>query len=742
MTRTTGHRICPLCESTCGLEITLDGGRAVAVRGHEDDLFSRGYLCPKGANLGALDADPDRLHQPLERRGGRLVPATWEEAFAAVARGLGAVREAHGSGAFALYRGNPSAHSLAVTPYLRPLIKGLGTRHIYSASTADQVPTQVACGLVYGSAAAIPVPDLDRTSHLLILGANPAESNGSLCTAPDFRGRLHAIRTRGGTVTVVDPRRTRTAGLADRHLPIRPATDAYFLFALVHVLFEEGLADQGPHADRMSGLAEVRDLAAGFAPEAVAEVCGIPAPEIRATARELATAPAAAVYGRMGTCATSYGTVTNWLIQVLNILTGNLDRPGGVMFPVNPTRAAYLRDQPFRMGRWRSRVRDLPEVFGEFPVATLADEMATPGDGQIRALMTIAGNPVVSAPNGVRIGELLPGLDFMVSVDPYVNETTRHADVILPPPRVLQTGHYDWALSSFFVRAVVRYSPPLTDLEPGRPGEDEILAKLALIADGQEPATDAGALSESLVTTVLGKAVKAQGSPVHGRDPGELRGQLTGSSPLERYFEAMVRLGPFGDGFGADPGGITLQSLIDSPEGIDRGPMRPRLAEVLPDPDGGIHLCPAEVRDEVASLAAGLRRDRGGFVLIGRRTLRSNNSWMHNVPNLVTGPQRCTLLINESDADQLGVVTGDRVRVTSETGEVTVDAETTRDIRPGVVSLPHGWGQQRAGGRLRIAARTEGVNANTLTDERVVDTLSGNAVLNGVPVRLKPEAAK
>ncbi|KAA9153996.1 molybdopterin-dependent oxidoreductase [Amycolatopsis acidicola] len=735
----TGYRICPLCESTCGLEFKVEGGFAVDVRGHENDLFSRGYLCPKGANLGALDADPDRLKTPLIRRDGELVQATWDEAFAEAARGFAAVREAHGSGALALYRGNPSAHSLAVTPYLRPLIKALGTKQIYSASTADQVPTQVACGLVYGSAAAIPVPDLDRTSHLLILGANPAESNGSLCTAPDFRGRLHAIRERGGTVTVVDPRRTRTARLADRHLPIRPTTDAYFLFALVHVIFEEDLENPGPHGDRLTGLADVRELAAVFAPEAVADVCGIAAADIRATARELAAAQGAAVYGRMGTCATSYGTVTNWLIQVLNLLTGNVDRPGGLLFPVSPTRAAYLREQPFRMGRWHSRVRELPEVFGEFPVATLADEIETPGEGRIRALLTIAGNPVVSAPNGVRIGELLPGLDFMVSIDPYVNETTRHADVILPPPRVLQSGHYDWALSSFFVRAVVRYSPPVVDLAPGQPGEDEILARLSLLLSGQDG--DTSALSESLVTTVLGKSVKSAGSPVLGRDPAELRAQLNGSSPLERYFEAMLRLGPFGDGFGADPEGLTLQSLLDHPEGIDRGEMRPRLAEVLPEADGKIDLCPDAVRDEVASLAAGLRGDRTGFVLIGRRTLRSNNSWMHNVPNLVSGPQRCTLLVNETDADRLGVATGDRVRVASGKGAVTVDVETTLDIRPGVVSLPHGWGQRSSNGRLGVAARAEGVNANALTDESIVDVLSGNAVLNGVPVSLEPEVA-
>lgn len=730
------HRICPLCEATCGLEITLGGERVIDVRGHDRDLFSRGYLCPKGANLAALDRDPDRLTQPLVRKNGRLVPATWDEAFVAVDRGLSGVRARHDAGAIALYKGNPSAHSFAATPYLRLLVRALGTRNVYSASTADQVPTQVACGLVFGSATAVPVPDLDHTRYVLILGANPVESNGSLCTAPDFAGRLRGVRSRGGRVVVVDPRRTRTAQAADLHLPIRPATDAYFLFALIHVLCTEDLVDLGPHEEIVTGLDDLRRLVVPFHPDVVSAVCDIPAATIREVARDLAAASEAVVYGRMGTCTAEYATVTNWLIQALNVLTGNLDRPGGVLFPRNPIRPAYLRDKAFAMGRWRSRARNLPEVLGEFPVATLADEIETPGSGQVAGLITVAGNPVLSAPNGARIGRALPGLEFMVSVDPYVNETTSHADVILPPPPVLHSGHFDWLLSSFAVRAVVRYSRPVLPLPPGQLSEAEILTKLAVIARGEGPDGDAAGLRESLVTDTLTKATRLPGSPVFGRDPGELRAQLIGESDLERYFEVVLRLGQFGDGFGAEPDGLTLRSLLDHPEGVDRGPMRPRLAEVLGHADGKIALCPDEVLYEVVGLVKELTRRRPEFVLIGRRALRSNNSWMHNVPNLVTGPDRCTLQINPVDADRLGIGDGDQVRVLSATGEVAVGAEVTADIRPGVVSLPHGWGHRSPDPFLRVAGRVGGVSANELTDDLIIDGISGNAIFNGVRVAL------
>ncbi|SEG71114.1 Anaerobic selenocysteine-containing dehydrogenase [Thermomonospora echinospora] len=733
----TAYRTCPLCEALCGLELILDGDdRITGVRGDFADPFSKGFVCPKGATLGRLDGDPDRLAVPLLRDGDGHTETGWDEAFAAVRRGLREVVERHGRDAVAVYVGNPTAHSIAGPLYGGAIIKALGTRNVYSASTADQMPKHVSAGYMFGDPVAIPVPDLDRTDHLLMLGANPLESNGSLCSAPDFPGRLKAIRARGGRVTVVDPRRTRTAALADQHVPIRPGTDAHLLLALVHTLFAEDLVDLAHLAGRVHGLDELRALAVDFTPELVTGITGIRPLQIRRMARELAAAERAAVYGRIGTCTQAHGTLGSWLIDVLNILTGNLDRPGGAMFPRAAHVPVYRRKRPFTTGRWRSRVRDLPEVLGEFPVATLADEILTPGEGQIRALVTIGGNPALSAPNADRLDAAMAGLEFMVSVDPYLNETTRHAHVVLPPPRPAQTPHYDVALLGFTVRNYARYSAPVVPLPEGRPSEAEILARLALLASGADG--DPAALDEMIVGDTLAKAVAMPGSPVHGREPEELRKSLTGRG-AELRLDMMLRLGPYGEGFGADPEGLTLARLRDEhPHGIDLGPLEPRLDEVLCTASGLVELCPPSF----AADADRLRADLGapapqGLVLIGRRHLRSNNSWLHNVPELVGGSNRCTLQLNPADAARLGVAAGDLVRVTSRAGTLDAVAEPTDTVMTGVVSLPHGWGHDRPGTRTRVAGEHAGVNVNAVTDEQEIDPLSGNAVFNGVPVTVE-----
>ncbi|WP_433475309.1 molybdopterin oxidoreductase family protein [Spirillospora sp. CA-142024] len=732
----TAFRTCPLCEALCGLELTLDEAGAVTrVRGDAKDPFSKGFICPKGATLGSLDGDPDRLAEPLVR-GEK---AGWDEAFAAVGRGLADVIARHGRDSVAVYIGNPTAHSIAGPLYAAAIVKALGTRNLFTASTADQMPKHVACGHMFGDPLAIPVPDLDRTGHVLMLGANPLESNGSLASAPDFPGRLKAIRARGGKVTVVDPRRTRTAALADEHLFIRPGTDAFFLMALVHTLFAEDLVASAEHlAGRVNGLDDLRALAVDFPPERVAAVTGIPAETIRRTARELAAAERAAVYGRIGTCTQAYGTLNSWLVDVLNVLTGNLDRPGGAMFPRPAHAPVYRRKKPFTTGRWRSRARGLPEVNGELPVATLADEIETPGEGQVRALITIGGNPALSAPNAARLDRALAGLEFMVSVDPYLNETTRHASVILPPPRPAQTPHYDIALTGLAVRDYARYSPPVVPLPDGRPSEAVILGRLAMIASGADG--DPAALDEMIIRSTLEKAVALPGSPVHGREPDELRKMLLDTGTLtEQRLDMMLRLGPYGDGFGTDPAGLSMSRLrTEHPHGLDLGALKPRLDEVLCTTSGRVELCPSTFAADVDRLHSALSAgDPGGMVLIGRRHLRSNNSWLHNVPELVRGSNTCTLQLNPADAGRLGIAAGDTVRVTSRTGTVEAVAEPTDTIMTGVVSLPHGWGHDRPGTRTEVASRHAGVNVNAVTDEQDIDPLSGNAVFNGVPVTLK-----
>ncbi|WP_328840067.1 molybdopterin oxidoreductase family protein [Streptomyces europaeiscabiei] len=736
----TALRICPLCEATCGLTLTIEGTRVTKARGDRDDVFSKGFICPKGASLGAADGDPDRLRTPLVRRDGELREATWQEAFDAVAAGLRPVVETHGPNAVGLVFGNPNVHTVAGGLYPPLLVGGLGTRSMFSASTVDQMPKHVSSGLLFGDANAIPVPDLDRTDHLLLLGANPLESNGSLCTAPDFPGKLKALKARGGTLTVVDPRLTRTAKLADRHVAIRPGTDALLLAAMAYVLFEEHLVDLGDLAPHVQGVEELADTVGEFTPEAVAGACDVDAGTIRALARELAAAPTAAVYGRIGSCTVPHGTLASWLVDVLNILTGNLDRPGGALFPQSATDRTPRPAGPghgFALGRWRSRVSGHPEAKGELPLSALAEEIdtATPEGSPIRALVTVAANPVLSAPDGDRLDKALDSLDFMVSVDPYLGETARHADVVLPPPPPSQAPHYDFALNTLAVRNQVRYNRAAVPLEDGRLSETEILARLVLAATGMHGA-DPSAVDDLVIGQTLGKAVKETHSPVHGRDPKELAGRLTGTGGPERRLDMMLRLGPYGDGFGADPDGLTLAKLLAHPHGIDLGPLKPRLPQPLKTVSGRIELLPQPIVDDLPRLRSALRERPDGLVLIGRRHLRSNNSWLHNIPALTGGTNRCTLHIHPDDASRLGLADGDDVRIKGAGGEVTAPVEVTDVVRRGVVSLPHGWGHDRPGTRMSHAAIDPGVNVNQLLDGSLLDPLSGNAVLNGIPVDL------
>lgn len=737
MTR-TALRICPLCEATCGLTLTIHGGRVSAARGDKDDVFSKGFICPKGASFAELDNDPDRLARPLVRRDGVLTEASWDEAFAAVANGLGGVIAEHGGAAVGVYLGNPNAHTIGGGLYTPLVVKALGTRQVYSASTLDQMPKHVALGLMFGSPVAFTVPDLDRTDYLVVIGANPLVSNGSLATAADFPGKLRALRRRGGRLVVIDPARTRTAELADRHLAPQPGTDAALLAAVVHVLFEEDLVDLKDLDGNVNGLEEVRVLAADFSPETVAPFCDLPADEIRTLARELAAAPTAAVYGRIGTSTVEFGTLGSWLVDVLNILTGNLDRPGGAMFPLSPIAAAPRPPKPgrgFRTGRWHSRVSGYPEVLSEFPAAALAEEIDTPGDGQVKAVITIAGNPVLSAPDGDRLDKALDGVEFMLSVDPYLNETTRHADVILPPPPPSRSAHFDLALNGLAVRNNARYSPPAVALAD-RPDEPEILSRIALILYGLGAEGDPALVDDQVIAAMLTKETADPDSPVAGRSVDELTAMLPPGPGYERRLDMMLRLGAYGDGFGTRPDGLTLAALKAAPHGIDLGPLQPRLAEVLRTPTGRIELAPQQLPADVARLRDALGRRPFGFVLIGRRQLRSNNSWMHNLPALSGGSNRCTLRIHPDDAADLGLT--DTAVVKGPGGELLAPVETTPEMRRGVVSLPHGWGHDRAGTGQRVAAGQPGVNVNQLNDGNHLDPLSGTAVLNGIPVDVSP----
>lgn len=730
----TALRICPLCEATCGLVLTVEDQRITAARGDREDVFTRGFICPKGASFPELDNDPDRLQAPLVRRDGVLVETSWAEAFSAAATGLQQVIASSGGRSVGIYLGNPSAHTLAGSLYAPQLIRALGTRHVYSASTLDQMPKQVACGYLFGNPFAFTVPDLDRTDHLVIIGANPLVSNGSLATAGDFAGKLKALKRRGGTLTVIDPNRTRTAELADTHLAPRPGTDAALLFSVVHVFFDEDLVTSD--LDHVIGVDQIRDAAKDFSPDCVEGHCGVSAADIRQLARSIASSSRTAVYGRLGTSTVSFGTMTSWLVDVVNTLSGNLDRAGGAMFAMSPVGSAprpARQGRGFTVGRWQSRVSGFPEVASELPAAVLAEEIDTPGDGQLQALITIAGNPVLSAPDGQRLTAALGSATFMVSIDPYLNETTRHADVILPPPPPSYAAHFDVALSNLLVHNNARYSPAVLTLPQGRPDEIEILCRLTLAVLGMGSDGDPQLVDDQTIAFVLNKEVADPESPVCGRDVAELTGLLHHGPGYERRLDMMLRLGPFGDAFGSNPEGLTLQRLKDSPHGVDLGPLTPRIPEILRTSSGKVELAPQPILDDIPRLLASLEATASnGFLLIGRRHLRSNNSWMHNLPALSGGTNRCTLQIHPADAAELGI--GDSAVVTGPNGKVEVPVEITDKIRRGVVSLPHGWGHGQPDTQMRIADQHPGVNVNSLYDSSFLDPLSGTAVLNGVPV--------
>ena len=699
----THYRACNLCEAICGLEIGVEAGRVVSIRGDGADPLSRGYLCPKATALADLQDDPDRLRRPLLREGGNWREIGWEEAFRIAAARLQAVRERHGADAVGVYRGNPSVHNWGLMTHANHFLKRLGTRNHFSATSADQLPHHLVCLWMYGHQFLQPVPDIDRTQFLLLIGYNPVASNGSMMTVPDIRSRLKELRARGGRLVVIDPRRSETAELADRHHFIRPGSDAALLLALLHVLFDESLLRADALQSHAKNLAALPPLLARFTPEFAAAATGIEAAAIRALAREFAAAPSAACHGRMGVSTQRFGTLCQWAIQLLMLLTGNLDRAGGAL-PANPAvMGAGPDDNPKgAFARRASRISGYPEFGGEFPVAALAEEMLTPGAGQIRALVTVAGNPVLSVPNGRLTDCALAGLDFMLSVDVYLNETTRHAQLILPPTSTLEHDHYDLAFHKFAVRNTARYNAPVLPKPAGALHDWEIFAGLAA---------------------------------AHARLTGDPAAPVVAPADM---LDFLLQAGPCGARSGFTPS-LSLAVLQAHPHGIDLGPLRPSLVQRLCTADRMIDCLPAAIPGEIGRLAAELAvpAAAGTLLLIGRRHIRSNNSWMHNSHRLVKGPRRDRLLMHPQDLAARGLHDGQRVTVRSRTGSVGIEVEATQSIMPGTVSLPHGWGHDREGIRLGIAARHAGVSVNDLTDERFVDRASGNAALNGVPVTVR-----
>jgi anaerobic selenocysteine-containing dehydrogenase len=699
----THYRACNLCEAICGLEIRVRGTDILSIRGDAVDPLSRGHICPKAVALKDIHEDPDRLRTPVRRTESGWEPIDWDAAFDLVADRLAGVHRQHGGNAIAAYLGNPNVHNYGSLTHGPRFLSTIKSRNRYSATSVDQLPHQLLVFWLYGHPLLVPVADIDRTDYFLVLGANPMASNGSLMTVPDFRARLKALQARGGRMVVIDPRRSETADVADTHHFIRPGTDAMFLLGLLKVIDNEGLAKPGQLAEFSDGIDTAMAAIRGFDLAMLASHCGIDVDIIRSIARDFAASPAAAAYGRMGVSTQAWGSLCQWLIQLLNIVTGNLDREGGMMFT---TPAVDLIDNPTarpgHYGKWHSRVRGLPEFGGELPVAALAEEILTEGEGQVRALVTSAGNPVLSTPNGAQLDRALDSLDFMVSIDFYINETTRHADVILPPTSTLDHDHYDLIFHAFAVRNTARYSEPLFDKRDDARHDWEIFE----------------ALGERIAARL------------------ELKRDVFPRP--DQVVDMGLKIGPFG-AMRKHPQALSLAALKAHPHGIDLGALQPQLPKRLTTADKRIHCAPPEILDELQRFATSLSvpKAEAGLKLIGRRHVRSNNSWMHNAERLVKGPQRHRLLMHPDDLAARSLEDGAKVSVRSRVGAVVVEVESCDSVMPGVVSLPHGFGHARSGVRLGVAARHAGVSANDLTDELLVDAVSGNVALNGVPVTVE-----
>jgi len=699
MTKTLHHRACHLCEAICGLNIetTADAENQVtitSIKGDPLDTFSRGHICPKAVALQDIQNDPDRLRQPMRRIGNQWQPIEWQAAFDLVAERLLDIQQRHGQNAVAVYQGNPSVHNYGLMTHSNYFLGLLKTRNRYSATSVDQLPHHLSSYLMYGHGFLLPIADIDHTDFMLILGGNPLASNGSIMTVPDVEKRLKAIQARGGKVVVVDPRRSETAAIADQHLFVRPGGDAALLFGLLNTLFEEGLT-RDSHLP-VDGLDEVRAAIGDFTAEAMSPRCGVPAEQIRQLARDFAAAGKAVCYGRMGISTQQFGTLCHWLVQLINLVTGNLDRVGGALC-TEPAVDLVASTAGGHFNQWQSRVSGLPEYAGELPVAALAEEMLSPGEGQVRALVTVAGNPVLSTPNGRQLDQGLEGLEFMLSIDLYINETTRHADLILPSTSALENDHYDTTFNMFAVRNVSRFNQAILEKPEGALHDWEIFVGLA-----------------QAFASKAGRELKPTMAPAQMIDRG-LRAGLYGDSSEHQ---------------------LSLATLAQHPHGVDLGALKPNLAPRLKTANGRIQAAPSIIMADLPRFAAVGEPRVGELMLIGRRHVRSNNSWMHNYHRLVKGKPRHQLLMHPEDLASRGLSDGQQVRVSSRVGEIEVQVLASLDMMPGVVSLPHGWGHGRPGIRMEIARSQPGASANDLTDERELDSLSGNAVLNGVSVQV------
>jgi len=683
----------------CGVAIEheVETKKIIAIKGDKDDPFSKGHICPKALALQDFYDDQDRLTSPIKKTDNGWQAISWDQAFDEIAVKINSIQSAHGRNALGVYLGNPNAHNLGNAIFLKPFLKSLGTLNRFSSASTDQMPHHVASNYMLGNGMLIPVPDIDRTDFMLIIGANPVVSNGSMMTAPGVVRRIKDIQQRNGKVVVIDPRHTKTAQIADQHIFIRPGKDALLLLALIHCVFEKDRVNLRHLAPLIDNVEQLETIIADYSPEVVAPYTGVSVSEIRMLAKDFTQAESAVCYSRMGASTQTFGGLCQWLTNALNIITGNFDRIGGAMFPLpafNLLRG-NTAGHPTSFGRYSSRVHKLPFFNGEFPVATLADEITTEGEGQIKAMITVAGNPVLSTPAGQHLAKAFDQLDFMVSIDIYLNETTKHADIILPATTGVENSHFDIFFNSFSVRNTAKYSPPLFAIADNQKADWQILKELS---------------------------ARLANEPVDPYTP-------------EMVLDMELKAGPYGSD------GMCLQKLIDNQHALDLGALKPGLTQRLLTSDGKINLLPQLYLDDLPRLNAVMTapaiNKQYPFELIGRRLAKSHNTWTQNSARLVKGRNPCTLEINPDDANQLGITNGQLLTVSSVVGEVKIEAEISSDVQAGVVCMPQGWGHNQKGTKMNTAATQPGVSINDLTQTNRIDALTGNAALNGTPVAIK-----
>ncbi len=699
-------RTCHLCEAMCGLRIETQGSQVVKVEGDQADVYSKGHVCPKGIAIQDIHNDPDRLKYPMRRQGTEWKRISWAEALEEVGTKLNAIRQQYGNNALGLYMGNPGVHNTGTALFFFEFAKSLGTQNRFASHSLDQLPQMFVNGEMFGHQAMFPVPDLERTDFFLVLGANPLVSNGSIMSTPDIQGKLKALQQRGGQLVVIDPRKTRTAQLANTHHFIRPGTDVLLLLAFVQVLFEQSLVVEGGPLAYSDGLDELLEFVQDYTPDKIAPIVGIEATHIRQLVTDFAAADRAICYGRMGVSVQEYGSLCHWLINLINILTGNIDREGGVMFPLPAMDFVKLLKHEAKAFRWNSRVRGLPEIASELPTTTLAEEILTPGEGQVKAMITLAGNPILSAPDSNQMEKAFASLDYMVAIDIYLNETTRHADIILPPATALEVMHYDFVLNIVALRNIANYSPPVFPIDKDQRYDWQIIM----------------ALQRQL----------EQGHPLWLQIKHSLFSWLT----PERRINLGLQIGPYGF-FSRQK--LSLGKLKEQPHGIDLGPLKPCLPKRLFTSNKRINLTPTRITADLKRIPQLIETHQGEskpLRLIGRRDLRSNNSWMHNSPRLMKGHDRCTLLMHPQDAIRRELQAGQAVEVSSNTGSIQLKLELSEEMMPGVISIPHGWGHHLAGIQLQVAHTKAGVNVNELTSNERIDVPTGNAVFNGLAVEV------